>query len=47
MIVESVGRLFRVLARIRPGEPGQDLDHVGAELIRLGQPVPRVPRISR
>ncbi len=37
MIVELVGRLLRALARLRPGDAGRDLDHVGAELVRLGQ----------
>jgi len=35
MIVGLLGRLFRGLARLRPGEAGSDLDHVGAELLRL------------
>ena len=35
MIVRFVGRLFRVVARLRPSEAGPDLDHVGAELERL------------
>lgn len=39
MIVEWVGYLFCVAARFRPGDAGRDLEHVGRELRRLGQPV--------
>lgn len=35
MIVELVGLWFRVLARLRPGEEGRDLDRLGRELLRL------------
>jgi hypothetical protein len=35
MIARAIGTVFRALARLRPGEAGHDLDHVGAELIRL------------
>ena len=37
MIVELVGYLFRAFAKLRPNESGRDLDHVGAELVRLGR----------
>jgi hypothetical protein len=40
MMVELVGYLFRVLARLRPGDRGRYLDHIGRELIRLGRPHP-------
>ncbi len=35
MIARLVGTVFRALARLRPGDAGRDLDHVGAELVRL------------
>jgi hypothetical protein len=35
MIVGLVGRLFRAVARLRLAEGSDDLDHVGAELLRL------------
>jgi len=35
VIVALVGRVFRVLARLYPTEGSEDLDHVGAELLRL------------
>ena len=35
MIVGLVGRTFRALAVWRSGEAAEDLDHVGAELVRL------------
>jgi hypothetical protein len=38
MIVALVGIVFRTLARFTPGETGRDLDHVGAELLRLRRP---------
>ncbi len=46
MIVGLVGFAFRVLARIRPGETGRDLDAVGAELGRLERPT-AYPATSR
>jgi len=35
MIVGLIGRAFRALARLRPGDAGADLDHVGRELVDL------------
>jgi hypothetical protein len=35
MIERALGFAFRVLGRIRPGEQGEALRHVGAELERL------------
>jgi hypothetical protein len=37
VIVELVGYWFRALARLRSGESARDLEHVGAELVRLGR----------
>ncbi|MGA8302422.1 MAG: hypothetical protein WA691_06515 [Thermoplasmata archaeon] len=37
MIVEIVGYLFRAFGHVRFDEAGRDLDHVGAELLRLGR----------
>jgi hypothetical protein len=45
VIVGLVGRLFRAAARLRPGDAGRDLDHVGAELVRLERRAP--PASSR
>ena len=45
MLMSLLGRLFRLAARLTPGEAGRDLDHVGAELVRLGQRRP--PATSR
>jgi hypothetical protein len=38
MMVELVGVVFRSLARFTRGEPSRDLEHVGAELLRLRRP---------
>ncbi|MGP8158290.1 MAG: hypothetical protein ACLPWO_01570 [Thermoplasmata archaeon] len=35
MIVALFGRAFRAVARLRWTEGSDDLDHVGAELLRL------------
>jgi len=35
VIVEFIGFWFRVIARLRPGEEGRDLDQLGCELLRL------------
>jgi len=35
MIAGFVGRLFRIVARLRPGPAAADLAHVGEELVRL------------
>ncbi|MGA9839405.1 MAG: hypothetical protein WBF81_06295 [Thermoplasmata archaeon] len=37
MIVEFVGYWFRALSHLRPGDAGRDLDHLGAELMRLAR----------
>jgi hypothetical protein len=47
MIVGAIGRCFRAVARLRPGEPGRDLDLVGAELVRLERRIPQRPATSR
>jgi hypothetical protein len=47
VIVALVGRLFRALARLRLTEGSEDLDHVGAELLRLGRPPAHRPESSR
>jgi hypothetical protein len=35
VIVGLIGRAFRSIARLRPSETSDDLDHVGRELVRL------------
>jgi hypothetical protein len=35
MIAGLIGRCFRAVARLTRGEGRADLDHVGAELVRL------------
>ncbi|HXW67190.1 MAG TPA: hypothetical protein VEL82_04875 [Thermoplasmata archaeon] len=35
MIVGLLGRLFRSIGRVRGGDAGRDLAHVGDELVRL------------
>jgi len=47
MIASLVGTIFRAVARLRPGALGRDLDHVGAELIRLDRPAARPSTIAR
>ena len=47
MIVGAVGRVFRVLARLRPSESAGDLDHVGQELLRLEARRAQRPATSR
>ena len=47
MIVDLVGRAFRVIARLRPSEGSADLDHVGAELLRLEARRAQRPASSR
>jgi hypothetical protein len=37
MIVELVGFWFRAMARALGGDHGRELEHVGAELQRLGR----------
>ena len=45
MFVRLVGYLFRAMARFTKGDAGRDLDHVGAELLRL-QRAPRQPAVT-
>jgi hypothetical protein len=47
MILGLVGRILRAMARFTPGDAGQDLDHVGGELIRLDRRAPPPPATSR
>ncbi len=47
MIVGAIGRVFRWVAVLRPGDAGRDLDHVGAELVRLERRAPSRPASSR
>jgi hypothetical protein len=47
MIVGLIGRVFRAAARLRPGEAGTDLDHVGRELTDLERRPPQLATISR
>jgi hypothetical protein len=47
MIVEWVGQLFRVWGRARRDEPGGYLEHVGEELVRLGERRRQLPATSR
>ncbi len=47
MIPGLIGVTFRALARLRPGEAGRDLDHVGAELVRLDRASGPPATISR
>ena len=47
MIVALIGRAFRALARVRPSEGSAELDHVGAELLRLEARRAQRPASSR
>ncbi len=47
MILRWLGRLFRVVARLRHGEVAQDLEHVGRELERLDPPAAHAAPTSR
>ena len=47
MIVGLVGRLFRAVARVRSSEGSAELDHVGAELLRLEERRAQRPASSR
>jgi hypothetical protein len=38
MIATLLGTAFRAIARLTHGDAGRDLDHVGAELVRLDRP---------
>jgi hypothetical protein len=37
VIVGLVGRIFRAVGRLRGGDAGRDLEHVGSELVALEQ----------
>ena len=47
MIVALIGRAFRAVARARPSEGSADLEHVGAELLRLEARRAQRPTSSR
>jgi len=47
MIAGWIGRVFRAMARLRPGEAGADLDRVGRELVDLERPRPQAATTSR
>lgn len=47
MIAGWIGRWFRALARLRPGEAGEDLARFAEELVRLEARSRQRPRISR
>jgi hypothetical protein len=47
MIVGMLGRALRAVARLTRGESGADLDHVGAELVRLERRRAQPPATSR
>ena len=47
MILELVGRVLELSARVRPGDAGNDRARVGAELCRLERPVAQPPASSR
>ena len=47
MIVGLLGRVFQVVGRVRGGDPGADLAHVGSELVRLERSVPQPAATSR
>ena len=47
MIYRLIGYLFRTMARFAHGEVGQDLDHVGNELLRLDRRSPQPATTSR
>ena len=47
MMVGLIGQLFRALSRIRRSEGSVELDHVGAELLRLEARRAQRPTSSR
>lgn len=47
MIAGLIGRAFRSLAALRRGDAGDDMDQVGAELLRLERRSPQAPTTSR
>jgi len=47
VIVGLFGRLFRAVARLHRSEATADLDHVGAELVRLERRRAQRPATSR
>jgi hypothetical protein len=47
MILTLLGRLFESVGRMRGGEAGRDLAHVGEELCRLERPRPQPAPTAR
>jgi len=47
MWLRLLGYFFCAVARLRPGEAGQDLDRVGAEFVRLDRRRPQHRATSR
>ena len=47
MIAGLIGRAFRAMARLRPGEAGEALDHVGKELVDLDRRAAQPATTSR
>ncbi len=47
MILRIVGLWMRWMSRFAPGDTAQDLDHVGAELLRLEDRRPQPRATSR
>ncbi|HLM90683.1 MAG TPA: hypothetical protein VK424_01315 [Thermoplasmata archaeon] len=47
MIAGLLGRVFQAVGRVRGGDPGADLAHVGSELVRLEKAVPQTAATSR
>jgi hypothetical protein len=47
MILRLLGWAFRAIGRLRGGEAGTELAHVGAELCRLEEPPAQSPATAR
>jgi hypothetical protein len=47
MIAGLIGRAFRAIARLRTGESGEALEHVGKELVDLDRRPAHPATISR
>ena len=47
MLLGVLGRLMKAVAKIRGGDAGSDLEHVGDELVRLDRRRPQPPATSR